>query len=80
MVYNYYLAYQKKNGVVKPYTLCKNLKKLEMEKEFLKEVDVCSLRCAIFDLADGFNNYFAKRGSIQNLRVSLVDNLIEQIV
>ena len=62
LVYNYYLAYQKKNGVVKPYTLCKNLKELEMEKEFLKEVDVCSLRCAIFDLADGFNNYFAKRG------------------
>ena len=62
LVYNYYLTYQKKNGVVKPYTLCKNLKELEMEKEFLKEVDVCSLRCAIFDLADGFNNYFAKRG------------------
>ena len=60
-VYNYYLNYQKENKVCKASILCKDLKELENNREFLKEVDSCSLRCAIFDLEDGFNNFFAKR-------------------
>ncbi len=60
-VYNYYLNYQKENGVQKSFDLCKDLKELENEHEYLKEVDSCALRCSIFDLEDGFNNFFAKR-------------------
>ena len=60
-VYNYYLNYQKENGVQKSFDLCKNLKELEKSREYLKEVDSCALRCSIFDLEDGFNNFFAKR-------------------
>ena len=62
-VYNHYLDYEKKNGVTKTYELCKDLKELEQEKEFLKEVDSCALRCAIFDLEDGYKNFFSKRSS-----------------
>ncbi len=60
-VYNYYLNYQKENGVQKSFDLCKDLKELENNYEYLKEVDSCALRCSIFDLEDGFNNFFAKR-------------------
>ena len=61
-VYNYYLNYQKEKGVQKSFNLCKDLKELENQYEYLKEVDSCALRCSIFDLEDGFNNFFAKSG------------------
>ena len=35
-VYNYYLNYQKVKGIQKSYSLCKNLKELEKEYEYLK--------------------------------------------
>ena len=60
-VYNYYLNYQKENGVQKSFNLCKDLKELKESREYLKEVDSCALRCSIFDLEDGFNNFFTKR-------------------
>ena len=60
-VYNYYLNYQKENGVKKSSSLCKDLKELEKNHEYFKEVDSCALRCAIFDLEDSLNNFFAKR-------------------
>ena len=67
-VYNYYLNYQKENGVQKSFDLCKDLKELENEHEYLKEVDSCALRCSIFDLEDGFNNFFAKRSGYPNFK------------
>lgn len=66
--YNYYLEYQKKNGIVKSFNLCKDLKELEKTHEYLKEVDSCALRCSIFDLEDGFNNFFAKRSGYPNFK------------
>ena len=60
-VYNYYLNYQKENGVQKSFDLCKDLKELEKEHEYLKEVDSCALRSSIFDLEDGYKNFFFKR-------------------
>ena len=60
-VYNYYLNYQKENGVKKSFDLCKDLKELEKTHKYLKEVDSCALRCSIFNLEDGFNNFFEKR-------------------
>ena len=67
-VYNYYLNYQKENGVQKAFNLCKDLKELEKGHEYLKEVDSCALRCSIFDLEDGFNNFFAKRSGYPNFK------------
>ena len=67
-VYNYYLNYQKENGVQKSFDLCKDLKELEKNYEYLKEVDSCTLRCSIFDLEDGFNNFFAKRSGYPNFK------------
>ena len=67
-VYNHYLNYQKENGVQKSFNLCKDLKELEKSHEYLKEVDSCSLRCAIFDLEDGFNNFFAKRSGYPDFK------------
>ena len=67
-VYNHYLDYEKKNGVKKAYDLIKDLKELEKEYEYLKEVDSCALRCAVFDLEDAFNNFFAKRSNYPNFK------------
>ena len=67
-VYNYYLNYQKENGVQKSFDLCKDLKELEKNYDYLKEVDSCTLRCSIFDLEDGFNNFFAKRSGYPNFK------------
>ena len=67
-VYNHYLDYEKKNGVKKAYDLIKDLKELEKEHEYLKEVDSCALRCAVFDLEDAFNNFFAKRSNYPNFK------------
>ena len=63
LVYNHYLAKQQKEGIKKAFTNCKDLKYLQEEKTFLKEVDSCALRCAIFNLEDANNNYLAKRSN-----------------
>ena len=60
-VYNYFLDKCKKNGHIKAYDMCKELKKLQEEYLFLKEVDNCGLRCSIFNLEDSYKNFFAKR-------------------
>ncbi len=62
-VYNHYLNECKENGYQKSYDMCKDLKELEKEYSFLKEVDSCSLRCSIFNLEDSYKNFFAKRSS-----------------
>lgn len=41
--------------------MCSKIKSLYIEYSFLKEVDSCSLRCAVFALEDSFKNYFSKR-------------------
>lgn len=60
-VYNHFLDKCKKNGYKKAYDMCKDLKSLQEEYEWLKEVDSCSLRCAIFNLEDAYRNFFKKR-------------------
>ena len=60
-VYNYYLNYLKENKNKKMFNLYNDLINLKRDNEFLKEVDVCSLRSAIFDLVDGLNDYYAKK-------------------
>lgn len=41
--------------------MCKDLRKLQEEYEWLKEVDSCSLRGAIFNLEDAYRNFFLRR-------------------
>ena len=60
-VYNYFLASCKKQGFQKAFDLIKELPNLYTEYPWLKEVDSCSLRCAIFNLEDAYKNFFLKR-------------------
>lgn len=62
-IYNYFLNQCKSNGYQKAYDMCKELKELYTNYPWLKEVDSCSLRCAIFNLEDAYKNFFAKRSS-----------------
>ncbi|MCI8575191.1 MAG: IS200/IS605 family element transposase accessory protein TnpB [Bacilli bacterium] len=60
-VYNHFLE-QNKNGKYKSaYLMCKDLKNLNIDYPWLKDCDSCSLRCAIFDLEDAYQNFFHKR-------------------
>lgn len=60
-VYNHFLEKCKKEKYTNAFTMCKNLKELQKEYSFLKEVDSCSLRCAIFNLEDAYKYFFVKR-------------------
>ncbi len=62
-IYNYFLDKCKKNGYIKAYDMCSELKKLQKVYHWLSEVDSCSLRCAIFNLEDAYKNFFAKRSN-----------------
>ena len=62
-IYNYFLNDCMINGYQKAFDMIKNLKELYMDYPFLKEVDSCSLRCAIFNLEDAFKNFFSKRSN-----------------
>ena len=67
-VYNYYLSkkkdeYAKDKTKISCYECIKDLTSdLSKEKEWLKEVDSMSLRCALFDLDDAYQRMF-KQGS-----------------
>ena len=60
-IYNYFLDKCKNNGYIKAFDMCKELKELYVDYPWLKEVDSCSLRCAIFNLEDAYKNFFNKR-------------------
>jgi len=62
-IYNYFLNECREKGYQKAYEICKKLKKIEHKYSWLKEVDNCNLRCAIFNLEDAYKNYFSKRGN-----------------
>ena len=67
-VYNYFLDKCKKVGYIQAYNMCKELKGLQEEYPFLKEVDSCSLRCSIFNLEDSYSNFFAKRSGYPSFK------------
>ena len=60
-IYNYFLDRCKSNKYIKAFDMCNEIKTLSTDYPFLKEVDSCALRCAVFNLEDGFKNFFAKR-------------------
>ena len=63
LIYNHFLDKCTKNGFIKVFDMCTGIKELYVEYPFLKEVDSCSLRCAVFNLEDAFKNYFSKRSN-----------------
>ena len=63
LIYNHFLDKCTKNGFIKAFDMCTGIKELYVEYPFLKEVDSCSLRCAVFNLEDAFKNYFSKRSN-----------------
>ena len=67
-IYNYFLDRCKDNKYIKAYDMCNMLKELNEEYPWLKEVDSCSLRFAIFKLEDSFKNFFEKRASYPNFK------------
>ena len=60
-IYNHFLSICKDNGFRCAFDMIKELPSLKEEYDWLKEVDSCSLRCAIFNLEDAYKNFFSKR-------------------
>lgn len=60
-IYNHFLSICKDNGFRNAFDMIKELPNLNNKYEWLKEVDSCSLRCAIFNLEDAYKNFFSKR-------------------
>ena len=56
-IYNYFLDKTNGKKYIKTFDYIKDLPLLSKEKEWLKEVDSCLLRCSIFNLEDAINNY-----------------------
>ena len=56
-IYNYFLDKTNGRKHIKTFDYLKDLPLLSKENEWLKEVDSCLLRCSIFNLEDGINNY-----------------------
>ena len=66
-IYNYFLEQKStlyKNFCIKKsaFDCCKDIKVLSSELEWLKEVDSCALRTAVFDLDDAFQNFYRNTG------------------
>ena len=67
-IYNHFLNKCKEEGYKKAYDMCKELKELELDYPFLKEVDSTALRCSIFNLEDSYKNYFSKRSGYPSFK------------
>lgn len=62
-VYNHFLEKCKNEKYTNAFAMCNELKELQKEYPFLKEVDSCALRCAIFNLEDAYKDFFQKRSN-----------------
>ena len=67
-IYNHFLNICKNNGFSCAFDMIKELPNLTKEYEWLKEVDSCSLRCAIFNLEDAYQNFFSKRSGYPSFK------------
>ena len=68
-IYNYFLNKIKENKkYIKTYDMCKEIKELVIIYPWLKEVDSCALRNAVFNLEDSFKNYYSKRSKYPNFK------------
>jgi len=62
LIYNLSLDKKKNNSKLSCYDLAKEIPSMYEDYPFLKEVDSCALRCAIFDLQNGCDKYYKKQG------------------
>ena len=67
VVYNHYLEKQKVlydegKDSLSCFDMIKDLKNLQVERPYLKEVDSCSLRCSLFNLDDAFKRWYKGQG------------------
>ena len=67
VVYNHYLEKQKAlydegKDSLSCFDMIKDLKNLQVERPYLKEVDSCSLRCSLFNLDDAFKRWYKGQG------------------
>ena len=67
VVYNHYLEKQKAlydegKDSLSCFDMIKDLKNLQVERPYLKEVDSCSLRCSLFNLEDAFKRWYKGQG------------------
>ena len=67
VVYNHYLEKQKAlydegKDSLSCFDMIKDLKNLQVERSYLKEVDSCSLRCSLFNLEDAFKRWYKGQG------------------
>lgn len=65
-IYNYFLNKKEKlykNNIknINKYDMIKEIPNLYSERPYLKEIDSCSLRCALFDLENSYNKYFKQK-------------------
>ena len=67
-IYNHFLTICKDNGYRTAFDMIKELPSLSKECEWLREVDSCSLRCAIFNLEDAYKNFFSKRSGYPSFK------------
>ena len=67
VVYNHYLEKQKAlydegKDSLSCFDMIKDLKNLQVERPYLKEVDSCNLRCSLFNLDDAFKRWYKGQG------------------
>ena len=67
LVYNHYLEKQKVlydegKDSLSCFDMIKDLKNLQVERPYLKEVDSCNLRCSLFNLDDAFKRWYKGQG------------------
>lgn len=68
LIYNIMLAKKKENNKLSSYDLIKEIPNLHKDYPFLSEIDSCSLRCAVFNLEDGFKRYYKKLEGYPNFK------------
>ena len=73
-IYNYMLSKKKENIFLSNFDLIKQIPSLIVTYPFLKEVDSCALRCALFDLDNGFKKYFAKKSGYPKFKAKGTKN------
>ncbi len=73
-IYNYMLNKKKDNIHLSNFDLIKQIPSLTIYYPFLKEVDVCALRCTLFDLDNGFKKYFNKKAGYPKFKAKGVND------
>ncbi len=63
LIYNISLDKKNKDSNLSCYDLAKKIPTMYEKYPFLKEVDSCALRCAIFNLQNGLDRYYKKQNS-----------------